>query len=175
MISNQSDQVGLNTEDTTTFTVGEPIIDETEAHQCERSSNPGIFQKCSNNQEGQAISRTQINCQNATSVTLTVKENNTAIIDNSSINTDIDKLKNNKGLFYVLVNRYDGVDLNGDMCRILILDGYPSFTSYEQLYSELRLESVKASLKAQIIEQGLDLIIFMTNIVTISRSLSSLS
>ncbi|CAA0188027.1 DEAD/DEAH box helicase [Tenacibaculum maritimum] len=83
------------------------------------------------------------------------KDVGATIIDNSSINTEIEKLKNQKGLFYVLVNRYDGVDLNGDMCRILILDGYPSFTSYEQLYSELRLESVKASLKAQIIEQGL--------------------
>ncbi|TPN87340.1 DEAD/DEAH box helicase [Aquimarina algicola] len=76
-------------------------------------------------------------------------------IENESINKDIGKLKKKKGLFYVLVNRYDGVDLNGDMCRVLILDGYPSFSSYEQLYAELRLESVKASLKAQIIEQGL--------------------
>jgi len=77
------------------------------------------------------------------------------IIESSNINRHIDKLKNEKGLFLVLVNRYDGVDLNGDMCRILILDGYPTFSSYEQLYTELRLESVKASLKAQIIEQGL--------------------
>lgn len=77
------------------------------------------------------------------------------IINNDNINEDIAKLRTEKGLFYVLVNRYDGVDLNGDMCRVLILDGYPSFSSYEQLYAELRLESVKASLKAQIIEQGL--------------------
>jgi len=41
------------------------------------------------------------------------------------------------------------------MCRVLILDGYPAFTSLKELYSEMRLESVKASLKAQIIEQGL--------------------
>ncbi|MFL0081661.1 DEAD/DEAH box helicase family protein [Tenacibaculum maritimum] len=83
------------------------------------------------------------------------KEIGAEIINKDSINGDIDKLKTQKGLFYVLVNRYDGVDLNGDMCRVLILDGYPSFSSYEQLYKELRLESVKASLKAQIIEQGL--------------------
>jgi hypothetical protein len=83
------------------------------------------------------------------------KEVGAEIIDNDSIKTDISKLKSQKGLFYVLVNRYDGVDLNGDMCRVLILDGYPSFSSYEQLYKELRLESVKSSLKAQIIEQGL--------------------
>lgn len=77
------------------------------------------------------------------------------IIENDNINEEIAKLRTEKGQFYVLVNRYDGVDLNGDMCRVLILDGYPSFSSYEQLYAELRLESVKASLKAQIIEQGL--------------------
>lgn len=77
------------------------------------------------------------------------------ILENNNINKDISKLKSNRGLFYVLVNRYDGVDLNGDMCRVLVLDGYPSFSSYEQIYAEMRLESVKASLKAQIIEQGL--------------------
>jgi hypothetical protein len=77
------------------------------------------------------------------------------VIDNEKINESIEELKLNKGGLYVLVNRYDGVDLNGDMCRVLILDGYPSFASYKQSYSELRLESVKSSLKAQIIEQGL--------------------
>jgi hypothetical protein len=77
------------------------------------------------------------------------------IIDNEDINESIEELKSKKGGLYVLVNRYDGVDLNGDMCRVLILDGYPSFASYKQSYSELRLESVKSSLKAQIIEQGL--------------------
>lgn len=77
------------------------------------------------------------------------------IINNKNINESIENLKSSKGGFYVLVNRYDGVDLNGDMCRILVIDGYPSFTSYKQRYSELRLESVKSSLKAQIIEQGL--------------------
>ena len=41
------------------------------------------------------------------------------------------------------------------MCRLLIIDGYPNFTSYKELYTELRLDSVRASLKAQIIEQGL--------------------
>lgn len=77
------------------------------------------------------------------------------IIKKTNINDTIESLKTTIGGFYVLVNRYDGVDLSGDMCRVLVIDGYPSFTSYEQLYKELRLESVKASLKAQIIEQGL--------------------
>lgn len=77
------------------------------------------------------------------------------IIKKTNINDTIESLKTTIAGFYVLVNRYDGVDLSGDMCRVLVIDGYPSFTSYEQLYKELRLESVKASLKAQIIEQGL--------------------
>ncbi len=77
------------------------------------------------------------------------------IIDKDTINESVEKLKSETGLFYVLVNRYDGVDLNGEMCRVLILDGYPTFNSYSQLYTEIRLESVKAALKAQIIEQGL--------------------
>lgn len=83
------------------------------------------------------------------------KEIGAQIVQNETINEKIEDLRGKKGLFYVLVNRYDGVDLNGDMCRVLILDGYPSFSSYEQVYKEIRLETIKSSLKAQIIEQGL--------------------
>jgi hypothetical protein len=82
-------------------------------------------------------------------------QNGAVILNEGDINENINDLKLKKGGLYVLVNRYDGVDLNGDMCRILILDGYPAFTSSKELYTEMRLDSVKASLKAQIIEQGL--------------------
>jgi hypothetical protein len=76
-------------------------------------------------------------------------------LNDGDINENINDLKSTKGGLFVLVNRYDGVDLSGDMCRILIVDGYPAFTSCKELYTEMRLESVRASLKAQIIEQGL--------------------
>ncbi|MCL9806944.1 DEAD/DEAH box helicase family protein [Flavobacterium amniphilum] len=82
-------------------------------------------------------------------------QNGAVFLNEGDINDNINNLKLKKGGLHVLVNRYDGVDLNGDMCRILILDGYPVFTSSKELYTEMRLESVKASLKAQIIEQGL--------------------
>lgn len=82
-------------------------------------------------------------------------KNGAVILNEGDINENINNLKLKKGGLHILVNRYDGVDLNGDMCRILILDGYPAFTSSKELYTEMRLESVKASLKAQIIEQGL--------------------
>jgi len=77
------------------------------------------------------------------------------VLNEGNINENINNLKDKKGGLYVLVNRYDGIDLNGNMCRILIMDGYPAFTSAKELYTEMRLDSVKASLKAQIIEQGL--------------------
>jgi len=72
-----------------------------------------------------------------------------------NIAENIAKLKDSKGGLYVLVNRYDGIDLHGDMCRLLVIDGYPHFTAYNDLYREMRVESVNASLKSQIIEQGL--------------------
>ncbi|UKB78586.1 DEAD/DEAH box helicase [Chryseobacterium sp. MEBOG07] len=73
----------------------------------------------------------------------------------SNISDNIEKLKTSKGGFYVLINRYDGIDLHGNMCRLLIVDGYPRFTSYSDLYKEMRVDSIQASLKSQIIEQGL--------------------
>jgi len=75
--------------------------------------------------------------------------------EDGHISENIDKLKRTKGGFYVLINRYDGIDLQGDMCRLLILDGYPRFSSYSDLYKEMRVDSIQASLKSQIIEQGL--------------------
>jgi Holliday junction resolvase len=83
------------------------------------------------------------------------KELGASVITNDNISDSIADLKANKGRFYVLVNRYDGIDLAGDMCRVLIIDGYPGFSSYKQLHTEMRLESVRSSLKAQIIDQGL--------------------
>lgn len=75
--------------------------------------------------------------------------------EDDDISNNIEKLKTSKGGFYVLVNRYDGIDLHGDMCRLLIMDGYPRFSSYNDLYKEMRVDSIQASLKSQIIDQGL--------------------
>ncbi|SDG83145.1 Replicative superfamily II helicase [Pedobacter terrae] len=72
-----------------------------------------------------------------------------------NISNNIEKLKTSKGGLYVLINRYDGIDLHGDMCRLLVMDGYPRFSSYNDLYKEVRVESIQASLKSQIIDQGL--------------------
>ena len=75
--------------------------------------------------------------------------------EDSNIEDNIEKLKTKKGGLYILINRYDGIDLKGDMCRLLVVDGYPRFSSYSDIYKEMRVESIQASLKSQIIEQGL--------------------
>ncbi len=84
-----------------------------------------------------------------------IKEGAVNLNEDDAIATNIEALKGSKGGLYVLVNRYDGIDLQGDMCRLLVIDGYPRFTSYSDIYKELRVESIQASLKSQIIEQGL--------------------
>lgn len=57
----------------------------------------------------------------------------------------------------VIVNRYDGIDLPDDSCRVLILDGKPVFDSLADRYEELcRENSDITNIKiAQKIEQGL--------------------
>jgi replicative superfamily II helicase len=57
----------------------------------------------------------------------------------------------------VLANRYDGVDLPDETCRILILDGRPYFNSLADKYEEsARIDSDLINIKiAQKIEQGL--------------------
>ena len=77
------------------------------------------------------------------------------IIDRNNINKAIDKLGKSKGNFFVFINRYDGIDLYNDLCRILVLDGLPKYNSIKEQYEETRLENIDAGKKAQIIEQGL--------------------
>lgn len=57
----------------------------------------------------------------------------------------------------VFANRYDGIDLADDMCRVLILDSLPVFGSLSDLYEEsCRYASDIINIKtAQKIEQGL--------------------
>lgn len=82
-------------------------------------------------------------------------ELNATLVDSNNIEPSLEKLKNSKGNFMVFVNRYDGIDLHNDMCRVLIIDGIPKFRSLAEQYFEGRLEPVRASKIAQIIEQGL--------------------
>lgn len=56
----------------------------------------------------------------------------------------------------VLANRYDGIDLAGDACRLLVMDGLPQGTSDYDIYrANVVPDSAVGSLMAQRIEQGI--------------------
>ena len=56
----------------------------------------------------------------------------------------------------VLANRYDGIDLAGNACRLLVMDGLPQGTSDYDLYRmNVVADSAVNSLLAQRIEQGI--------------------
>lgn len=84
-------------------------------------------------------------------------ELNATFVDRNNIDQAIDTLKTSKGNLMVLANRYDGIDLPGDACRILVLDGKPSARSLRDRYiSAVRAGSSVLDAKiGQTIEQGL--------------------
>ncbi len=80
------------------------------------------------------------------------------IADKSRINAQIDQLR--KGNFQntlVIVNRYDGIDLPDDTCRVLVFDSKPYSEKLADRYAEgCRSSSeVTATRVARAIEQGL--------------------
>lgn len=80
------------------------------------------------------------------------------LIDKDNIGVEISGLQQGEfGKAKVLTNRYDGIDLPDNSCRILILDSLPFFTNMSDQYEEkARKESELIHKKlAQKIEQGL--------------------
>ncbi len=76
----------------------------------------------------------------------------------SEVDTVVEKLqKGNTQDPVVFANRYDGIDLPGDACRLLILSGLPTGTSTYELFRATALfgGSTIARMLAQRIEQGI--------------------
>lgn len=69
----------------------------------------------------------------------------------------LDLLQGKKGNFVVMANRYDGIDLPGNCCRVLVMDGLPTGGSfYEQFMTASRPNSKQLKInQAQKVEQGL--------------------
>jgi len=78
-------------------------------------------------------------------------------VGKNSIISSIKHLYDHNGNFIVLANRYDGIDLAGNSCRILILDRTPKGESlFEKFINQIRPRSrLLRSTQAQKIEQGL--------------------
>lgn len=79
------------------------------------------------------------------------------IAKRDNIDECIHKLSSSNENIIVLANRYDGIDLKGEQCRLLILDGLPTGTSmYEKYINYVRPNSrILKSIQAQKIEQGI--------------------
>lgn len=70
----------------------------------------------------------------------------------------IDMLKNGEHIGkIILVNRYDGIDLPGDCCRLLVIDGLPPLNSIKERYIQSVNPQSTILLREQIqrIEQGM--------------------
>ena len=81
-----------------------------------------------------------------------------AKIINDDIDNEINNLKSEeKGNFCVIVNRYDGIDLNGKSCNFLVIDGLPKEGTLEEqaLKIEMKDSIDYSSQLAQKIEQAL--------------------
>lgn len=86
------------------------------------------------------------------------EEDAAIVADASSVEDAVEQLKsgNHVGLV-VLANKYDGIDLPHDACRVLVVDGLPeSFSPDEKLQSMLRGSSTGVDdRQVQRIEQGM--------------------
>ena len=79
------------------------------------------------------------------------------IINNDNIHEHIKKMKNKHIGLIILVNRYDGIDLPNDACRVLVIDGLPdSRRLIDQIIESQLIGSSKSiNQKIQKIEQGM--------------------
>lgn len=78
-------------------------------------------------------------------------------LDKDNINHGVGKLKSGHVGLVVLLNKYDGVDLPGKACELLVLDGIPTHSSLIERVNSAALEGTKGSNidLVQRIEQGM--------------------
>ena len=74
-----------------------------------------------------------------------------------NLQAGVERLRTSTGNLAVLVNKYDGVDLPEDACRLLVVDGVPDVRSMLDRYDQATLRHSDRNLAGQIqrIEQGM--------------------
>lgn len=79
------------------------------------------------------------------------------ILLGDDVGSGIENLRNNHVGLTVLINRYDGIDLPGDACRVLAIDGLPEVRSFSDMVDSEVLSGTTVNLRRQIerIEQGM--------------------
>lgn len=80
------------------------------------------------------------------------------VLDKNSLTAGVDLLRSNPTLgLVVLVNRYDGVDLPGDACHVLVVDGLPEAMSGTERVDQAQLAGSELLIARQVqrLEQGM--------------------
>lgn len=79
-------------------------------------------------------------------------------LDKSNINEGVERLRADPRVgLVVLVNRYDGIDLPGDACHVLVLDGLPEALDGIEKLGQVQMSGSTALLARQVqrLEQGM--------------------
>lgn len=78
-------------------------------------------------------------------------------LDKDSIQNGVEKLKDGHVGLTVLINKYDGIDLPGEACELLVIDGLPEVYGLGERLEMLLLDGTKRQLVRQVqrIEQGM--------------------
>ena len=82
---------------------------------------------------------------------------NTTVLSGDDVIVGIKRLRTKHVGLVVLINRYDGIDLPNDACRVLVIAGLPEIASFADLVDSDILDSSTTNLRRQIerIEQGM--------------------
>ena len=79
------------------------------------------------------------------------------VLDKDTIHDGVDQLKAGHVGLTVLINKYDGIDLPGEACELLVIDGVPEVYGLSERLDMLLLDGTRRQLVRQVqrIEQGM--------------------
>ncbi len=80
------------------------------------------------------------------------------VLDKQNLHEGIEKMRSDPAIgLVVLINRYDGVDLSGDACHVLVVDGLPEAMSGIERVDQAQLldSSLRLVTQVQRLEQGM--------------------
>lgn len=85
------------------------------------------------------------------------EERGGVVLSSSNISRGVEGIKSKNNGLYVIVNRYDGIDLPDDACRILVIDGLPNISNMDDKYEQEVVRKSERIQREQIqrIEQGM--------------------
>lgn len=79
------------------------------------------------------------------------------VLNSANISAGVNTIKKNSHGLYAFVNRYDGIDLPDDACRIIVVDGLPNISNMNDKYEQEVVRKSERIQREQVqrIEQGM--------------------